>query len=197
MPCPLSRTDISAKLSFFAVLMVMRLVPPPCCTALSMRFIRSCSTSIASIGTKNRSSGTVTDTVTSGFFFLNLTTTSLRTSSSTSSSFFIAPGLSPLMRVMDSRFSTMRHSHSASFLASDSSSSRWALLSESPLSSTADIAPLIEVSGVRRSCDIARRRFARIFSCSASSLMRFCSLTRAARVDTAKPTASIVTKVSG
>ena len=57
--------------------------------------------------------------------------------------------------------------------------------------------PLMEVRGVRRSWEMDRSRLARIFSFSDSSRMRSCSLTLEVRVETAKPTASMVIKVRG
>ena len=153
--------------------------------------------SIASIGRKIIVSGTETETGTLSWRFLKAITASLRTSSRISSFFVMPPISAPFMRVMDRRFSTMRQSHSASCLASSSSSFFCCLVSTSSPSSTVDIEPLIAVSGVRRSCDIARRRFARIFSRSDSMCSLSCALRRAVSVEVAKPTASIVMNVSG
>ena len=64
-------------------------------------------------------------------------------------------------------------------------------------SSTTPIEPLMDVSGVRRSWDMARSRFALVFSRSDSVLIFSCSFSREVSVDTAQPTASIVRNVSG
>ena len=57
--------------------------------------------------------------------------------------------------------------------------------------------PEIAVSGVRRSCEIARRRLARMRSVSASMRMRSWRLSVAVSVLTVSETVSIVRKVSG
>ena len=64
-------------------------------------------------------------------------------------------------------------------------------------SSSVTAEPEIAVSGVRRSCEIARSRFARIRSLSASSRIRSCRLSVAVSELTVSDTASIVKNVSG
>ena len=101
-------------------------------------------------------------------------TASLTTSSTTCSSLWRLFSGSAPMRVMLRRFSTMFMSHSASERASYKRFF-YSFSSRTPSSSvTAFIAPIMLVSGVRKSWEIARRRFARIFSLSAS--IRSCSL---------------------
>ena len=104
---------------------------------------------------------------------------------------------SPEMRVMESRFSTMRMSHWASSLTSRSSSLCCSVESVSPFSKMAEVLPTMLVSGVRISCDIARSRFARIVSRSASVRSRSCFLILVFIALMMSDTASIVRKVSG
>ena len=173
------------------------MVPWPCTRALSIRFSSTCSMSMASMGSSSVSSGTETETVTPSWRLRKFSTASLSTSSRISPSFWICPISPPLMRVMESRFSTIRQSHSASCLASSSSSFFCSRLRAPLSSSTVAMEPLIAVRGVRRSWEMARSRLARIFSRSDSARSFSWAWTRVVRVLTAKPTASMVIKVRG
>ena len=103
---------------------------------------------------------------------------------------------SPPTRVMDSRFSTMRMSHSASSLTLVSSSRRLSGGSCSFSSSTA-AEPAMEVSGVRKSCETARSRSARILARSLSRRSMSCFFSTVVMALVLMETASMVAKVSG
>ena len=121
----------------------------------------------ASIGTIRNSSGTRTWILASGSLFFKRIIASERTSS-TGSEVLVTFAVSLLIRVTESRFSTM-------FKSQLESSRIWrtsAFFSTSgrllPFSRYTVLEPMMLVSGVRRSWEIARSRFARIFSFSAS-----------------------------
>ena len=100
------------------------------------------------------------------------------------------------MRVMDSRFSTVRISHWASLRTSSSSASCSAR--ERPgFSSTAEAEPTMEVRGVRMSWETERRRLARIFSFSFSARSCSCRLIWVVRVLVMTDTARKLKKVRG
>ena len=101
------------------------------------------------------------------------------------------------MRVMESRFSTMRMSHCESSLMSCSSSCSCGQGICPFCSRIAVAAPLMPVSGVRRSCEMARSRFPRIFSFSASARTLSCCLICVVIALVTTDTASITRNVSG
>ena len=59
------------------------------------------------------------------------------------------------------------------------------------------VEPMIEVSGVRMSCETERSRFARIFSRAASMRRSSCRLILVVIVQVTSETTSMVRKVSG
>ena len=105
---------------------------------------------------------------TSGIVLVGLGHSPSMTSSAASGAFFTLASSELLMRVMDSRFSTMRMSHSASSLVHCSSCWRCSGVRVFSCSSSTLVAPTMLVSGVRMSWDTARSRSAYIFSRSAS-----------------------------
>ena len=101
----------------------------------------------------------------------------------------------PVNLVSDRMFSVTRISQRASLLISRSRSCR--VSSPSSFSSSVELAPRIEASGVRRSCETERSRFARIFSASTSYRNRSCRLICVVSVLMMIDTTSITVKVSG
>ena len=174
---------------------VIFFVPPPCMAAFSSRLVNTWQMSTASIGTKSTSSGSSMRTPMSGKSRRNLPTASATTSSTASGDFWME-ALSPPTRVMERRFSTMRMSHWESSLMLSRSSRRLSSGRDSFSSSTA-AEPAMEVSGVRRSWETARRRSARILARSLSRRSLSCFLTTVVRALVLIDTASMVAKVSG
>ena len=119
----------------------------------------------------------------------------LRTSSTTSSSFVRATP-SPLTRVTERMFSVMRTSQRASLLISRARSIR-SLAERSSSSISTELAPRMEVSGVRRSWETERKRSARIFSRSISKRTCSCFLICVVSVLTITETSSMHAKVRG
>ena len=152
--------------------------------------------SVASIGTISTSSGTSIETLIAGKRLVNLLTETPTISSAASQSFsiFACP---PLMRVMDKRFSTMRMSHCASSFTSSKRRRFCSGENESSFSRIAAVLPTMLVSGVRISCDIARRRLARTASFSVSMRSRSCFLICVFIALIIMDTVSIARKVNG
>ena len=134
-------------------------------------------------------------TATAGNRFRNFWTASPRTSSAASGCLVILAWSLP-MRVMESRFSTTRISH----WASSRTSVRRAVcssLERAGLSRTVEVAPTMEVRGVRMSWDTERSRSARIFTFSFSIRRRSCSLAWEVRALVTRDTTRKVRIVSG
>ena len=118
------------------------------------------------------------------------------TISSTTSSVRRSATCPPAIRVMESIFSVMRVSHRVSCRICSSRVRRSASV-RSGCSSSRLPAPSMEASGVRRSCESARKRSARSFSLSTSYRRRSVCFRRVVRVLMTTETTSITIKVSG
>ena len=120
----------------------------------------------------------------------------LPSTSSTTSASFLSFTPSPLNFVTERMFSVMRTSQRASLLISRARSMRSASLRFASSIST-ELAPSMEVSGVRRSWDTERKRSARIFSRSISKRSCSCFLICVVSVLMSTDTSSMQAKVSG
>ena len=163
MPGPSSSTLTMASLPREHV--ETRMVEPACVwvTALFTRLTTTWTISLASTLTRRRSShGSISKPCwqMSGLAWRNASSMM----SSRSSTVVFSWTFPFSRRVMARRFSTVAFSQFASDRMSRSSSARLSALSASPSESRTSAFPEIAVSGVRRSCEIERRRLAR--SCS-------------------------------
>ena len=130
-----------------------------------------------SIGISTKSSGILVITFWFGCFFENFMRTESISSSRTVGVLTTSTFASSIL-VTDSRFSTIRISHSLSSWISPSSFNCCSFGSASYLEMSVEVEPYIEVRGVRRSWEIARSRLPRILSFSLSERNFSCSRTR-------------------
>ena len=162
-----------------------------------MRLVSTCSISSGSIGTSRNSSGRCTSTgISVPHRRVNLPTAPSMISSA-ASGVLLTLASSPPMRVMLSRFSTMRISHWASSLALRISSWHCSGVRVFSCSSSTLVAPTMPVNGVRMSWDTARRRLPCIRSSSASRRTSSICLARLVTIPVTTEMVMVTRKVNG
>ena len=178
MPGPSSATQSSTLAPERAAKTVTAQPAGVWATALLTRFTSACTTSDGSARTSRGPSGGSKRTGCAGSAAACRRASSTRSSTSSTSASGRTPPSS--RRVTVRRFSTVSRSQRASSRIPASRRPRAASSSDGPASRRTSAVPAIEVSGVRRSCEMERRRSARVLW----SRARTASSSRCSRAST-------------